>query len=241
MLKSLSLSNFDVRKLKQRDITIAVLVLTVLLGILWYFYMFNPTKERIATLETENAALQTEIEVGEAAKANLPLLEEQLAQAQADKADFLATLPTEDEVANLIETLRQSASNNSVDLTSLSQGGAGEDEVPDIRSISFNLATSGKFLNTSAFLDTLENLKRFTKVRQVGFTLEDQGILDPNLNTTYDFNVYVYTGSETADPEIASGASTSTVPGSAVAEGSVTESTASDAQNPDAGDTGETP
>jgi Tfp pilus assembly protein PilO len=226
MLKNLSLSNLDLRKLKQRDITIIVLVVTVLLGVLWYFYMFNPTKDRIATLETENTELQSRIDVGEAAKANLPLLEEQLAQAQADKADFLATLPKESEVADLIATLRQSAIDSQVDLTSISQGGAGSEAVQDIRSVSFNIATTGDFGQTMAFLDTLENLKRFTKVRQVGFSPEGEGVENPGLNTTFDFNVYVYTGAETADP---------------VTSNTAGEANSSDTGNNDAGDTGETP
>ncbi len=228
MLKNLSLSNLDFRKLKQRDITIIVLVLTVLLGMLWYFYMFRPTQERIAQLGTENAELQTKIDIGEAAKANLPLLEEQLAQAQADKADFLATLPKESEVADLIMTMRTSASASGVELSSIAQGGAGSEAIQDVRSVSFNLATSGNYDNTMTFLDTLENLKRFTKVRQVSFSPEGEGATDPSINTTYDFNVYVYTGSETADPVI---------------EDTATENTAGAVSSSDAGssDTGETP
>jgi Tfp pilus assembly protein PilO len=221
MLKNLSLSKLDLRKLKQRDITIIVLVLTLLLGVLWYFYMFRPTQDRIVQLGTDIQGLEGQIQTGETAKANLPQLEEQLIKDLADKADFLATLPKESEVADLITTLRTSASNSQVELTSLSQGGAGSEVIQDVRSISFNLATSGNYGQTMAFLDTLENLKRFTKVRQVGFGLEGDGVDDPNLNTTYDFNVYVYTGAETADP--------------------VTESTASEAQNTDASATGETP
>jgi Tfp pilus assembly protein PilO len=221
MLKNLSLSNFDFRKLKQRDITIIVLVLTLLLGLLWYFYMFRPTQDRIAQLGLDIQELDRQIEVGEAAKANLPLLEEQLAQARADKADFLATLPTQSQVSQLIEDMRTSASNSQVVLTGLSQGGAGDEAIQDIRSVSFNLTTSGNFTNTMDFLNTLENLKRFTKVRQVGFSLEGEGVDNPNLNTNYDFNVYVYTGSETADPVI--------------------EDTAGAASSSEAEDTGETP
>lgn len=226
MLKNLSLSKLDLRKLKQRDITIIVLVATVLLGVLWYFYMFNPTKDRIAMLETENADLQAKIDVGEAAKANLPLLEEQLLQAEADKADFLATLPKESEVADLIATLRQSAIDSQVELTSISQGGAGSEAVQDIRSVSFNIATTGDFGKTMTFLNTLENLKRFTKVRQVGFSPEGEGVENPGLNTTFDFNVYVYTGAETADPVI---------------EDTAGEAISSDTGDNEAGDTGETP
>ena len=226
MLKNLSLSNLDLRKLKQRDITIIVLVLTVLLGVLWYFYMFNPTKDRIAQLETDIQGLDSQIQIGEAAKANLPLLEEQLLQAEADKADFLATLPKESEVADLIATLRQSAIDSQVDLTSISQGGAGSETVQDIRSVSFNIATTGDFGQTMTFLDTLENLQRFTKVSQVGFSPEGEGVENPGLNTTFDFNVYVYTGSETADPVI---------------EDTAGEANSSDTGDNEAGDTGEAP
>jgi type IV pilus assembly protein PilO len=226
MLKNLSLSNLDLRKLKQRDITIIVLVLTVLLGVAWYYFMFNPIKDRIAQLETQLQELEARRQVGEAAKANLPLLEEQLLQAEADKADFLDTLPKESEVADLIATLRQSALDSQVALTSISQGGAGSDAVQDIRSISFNIATTGDFAQTMTFLDTLENLQRFTKVSQVGFSPEGEGVENPGLNTTFDFDVYVYTGSETADPVI---------------EDTAGEANSSDTGSNDTGDTGETP
>jgi type IV pilus assembly protein PilO len=226
MLKNLSLSNLDLRKLKQRDITIIVLVVTVLLGLAWYFYMFRPTQDRIATLELENTDLQAKIDVGETAKANLPLLEATLVEELAKKAEFLAQLPTESEVADLIATLRQSALDSQVALTSISQGGAGSDAVQDIRSISFNIATTGDFAQTMTFLDTLENLQRFTKVSQVGFSPEGEGVENPGLNTTFDFDVYVYTGSETADPVI---------------EDTAGEANSSDTGSNDTGDTGETP
>jgi Tfp pilus assembly protein PilO len=135
-------------------------------------------------------------------------------------------LPKESEVADLIATLRQSALDSQVDLTSISQGGAGSEAVQDIRSVSFNIATTGDFGETMAFLDTLENLKRFTKVRQVGFSPEGEGVDNPGINTTFDFNVYVYTGSETADP---------------VTSNTAGEANSSDTGNNDTGDTGETP
>jgi type IV pilus assembly protein PilO len=219
MLKNLSLSNLNFSKLKQRDITIIVLVVTVLLGVLWYFYMFRPTQDRIAQLGTEIQGLDGQIQIGETAKANLPLLEASLQEQLAIKADFLATLPTQSQVSQLIEDMRTSASDSGVVLTGLSQGGAGDEAIQDIRSVSFNLTTAGNFGNTMAFLDTLENLKRFTKVRQVGFSLEGEGVNDPNLNTTYDFNVYVYTGSETADPELSTAGAASSSDTGADTEG----------------------
>lgn len=197
MLKSLRLSNFNLKKLRQRDITIMIGVLTLLLGVLWWFYMFQPSKARVAELETQIVALNEEIDVGERAKANLPQLEEQLAQAQADKAEFLRQLPRASEVSNLIETLRESAGKNGVLLTSLNQGTVTDGAIQDIRSIDFSLATSGAYLPTMDFLNTLEGLKRFTKVRQVGLSKTDEGVDNPLLDANFDFSVYVYTGGET--------------------------------------------
>ncbi len=197
MLKNLSLSNFSLKKLRQRDITIIIGVVTLLLGVLWWFYMFQPSKARVVELETEITALNDKIDIGETAKRNLPQLEEQLAQAQADKAEFLRQLPRASEVSSLIETLRQTASAQGVTLTSLNQGSIADGVIQDIRSIDFSLVTSAPYLPTMAFLDTLEGLKRFTKVRQVGLSKTDEGIDNPILDTNFDFSVYVYTGGET--------------------------------------------
>jgi Tfp pilus assembly protein PilO len=202
MLKNLSLSNFSLKKLRQRDITIMIGVVTLLLGVLWWFYMFQPSKARVAELETQITALNDEIDIGETAKRNLPQLEEQLAQAQADKAEFLRQLPRASEVSNLIETLRQTAAKQGVTLISLNQGSTADGAIQDIRSIDFSLATSASYLPTMDFLDTLESLKRFTKVRQVGFSKADEGIDNPILDANFDFSVYVYTGGETV-PESA--------------------------------------
>ena len=202
MLKNLSLSNFNIKKLRQRDITIIIGVVTILLGVLWWFYMFQPGKVRITELETRITALNEEIDIGETAKRNLPQLEEQLAQAQADKAEFLRQLPRASEVSGLIDTLRQSAAKQGVTLTSLNQGSVTEGAIQDIRSIDFALVTEGSYLPTMAFLDTLEGLKRFTKVRQVGLSKADEGLDNPLLNANFDFSIYVYTGGETVEAAV---------------------------------------
>jgi Tfp pilus assembly protein PilO len=207
MLKNLSLSNFNLKKLRQRDITIIIAVVTLLLGVLWWFYMFQPSRARVAELEVKITDLNAQIDVGETAKRNLPQLEEQLAQAQADKAEFLRQLPRASEVSGLIETLRQTAAKQGVTLISLNQGSVAEGVIQDIRSIDFSLATSASYIPTMDFLNTLEGLKRFTKVRQVSLSKADEGIDNPILDSNFDFSVYVYTGGETAETAPETGAS----------------------------------
>jgi hypothetical protein len=64
--------NFNLRNLRQRDIAIILVVLTVIGGVLWYFYMYQPSQDRIAELEADIVRLETEIRRGEDARRNLP-------------------------------------------------------------------------------------------------------------------------------------------------------------------------
>lgn len=195
-MKGLSLSNLNLGKLRQRDWTIIIAVLTVIAGVLWYFYMFKPTLETIAGLNQEIVELNDEIEVGNRAKANIPQLQEQKRQAEADRDDFLRELPRESDVASLLDTLRLSASEAGIVLESINQGRSEGGAVQDVRALGFSLATVGKFGETMTFLDTLENLKRFTRVQQVDLSTNEDGIDNPELNASYDFTVYVYTGAD---------------------------------------------
>jgi len=103
-------------------------------------------------------------------------------------------------VADYIDTLRVSAADADVIVASLGQGGGGED-IQDVRPIGFNLATSGTFAETMAFLGTLEELQRFTKINQVSLSVSEQ-VDDPALNASYGFTVYVFTGEDPGDGEV---------------------------------------
>ena len=67
-------SGFSIRKLRQRDVAIIMIVLSLLLGLLWFFYMYRPTQDRITALEDDIARLDLDIRRGEDARRNLPAL-----------------------------------------------------------------------------------------------------------------------------------------------------------------------
>ena len=201
---NLSLGNFSLRSIRQRDWTIIVIVLTILGAVAWYYWMFTPTQDRIANLELEVEQLNADIQVGKTARANLEELEIDIDQARADRDAFLVLLPNESEVSNLIETLRQTAVSTGIELSSIDQAGGLGAEIQDVRALGFSLATEGKFGETMAFTDALENLRRFTRVQQVDLSITEDGIENPDLNANYDFAVYVYTGTDepSVDPEV---------------------------------------
>lgn len=201
---NLSLGNFSLKSIRQRDWTIIVIVLTVLGAVAWYYWMFTPTQDRIADLRLDIDQLEADIQVGKTARANLPQLEADIAQARADRDAFLVLLPRESEVSNLIETLRQTAVATGIDLDSIDQSGAQGQEIQDVRALGFSLATQGNFGETMSFTDSLENLDRFTRVSQVDLSITEDGIENPDLNANYDFTVYVYTGTDepSVDPDV---------------------------------------
>ena len=198
----MNLKNFNLRKLRQRDIALAIIVLTVVLGVLWYFYLYQPAQGRIAELNTQIEGLNADITTGEIARDNIQSLQDELARLALERQAFLEELPLESEVSALIDQLRVGAETAQVDFNSVSQSGSGNEQIQDVRSLGFSVSTNGSYVNTMNFLDILESLRRFTKIRQVGLAVQDDGVNDPSLNATYDFAVYIYTGQETPDDDL---------------------------------------
>jgi len=186
--------NFNLRNLRQRDIAIILVVLTIIAGVLWYFYMYQPSQDRVAELEAEIVRLETEIRRGEDARRNLPDLRLAVALLEEERRVFLSQLPTESEVAALIDSLRLTSEAAGVTINSFSQG-TGQTAVQNVRAIGFTVAANGTFVESMGFLDELENLQRFTRLNTVGLSVADDQV-DPRLNTSVAFTVYVFTGTD---------------------------------------------
>ncbi len=191
----MNFGSFNLRKLRQRDIAILAIVLSIVVALLWYFYMYRPTQDHITTLQNDIAQLNTQIQRGEQARRNLPDLRAAVAQLEQDRRTFLAQLPKESDISGLIDQLRTSAADSQVTVNSFSQGG-GQSSVQDVRPIGFTVATTGAFVNTMDFLGKLEALQRFTKIHQVGLSVQGNATSNPDLNASFNFTVYVYTGKD---------------------------------------------
>ena len=181
-------------KLKGRELALIATAVSVLLGMLWYFYLYTPTTAQIEQLRSENGALEADIARGRSARANLPELRAEVARLKEERDVFLAQLPEQNEVAELLDQLRSAARDAKVSFMGLQNGGPGSEVVPGVRLLNFTLATEGNYARTIGFLRALEALPRFTRVQRVGLSAATDGGADPSLSASYDFTVYVYTG-----------------------------------------------
>jgi len=191
----MNFGSFNLRNLRQRDIAILAIVLSIVAALLWYFYMYRPTQDRITTVQNDIVQLNTQIQRGEQARRNLPDLRAAVAQLEQDRRTFLAQLLKEIDISGLIDQLRASAADSQVTVNSFGQGG-GQGSVQDVRPIGFTIATTGTFVNTMDFLGKLEALQRFTKIHQVGLNVQGNATNNPDLNASFNFTVYVYTGKD---------------------------------------------
>jgi Tfp pilus assembly protein PilO len=187
--------NFSLRNLRQRDIALILVVLTIIGGVLWYFYMYQPSQDRITALEAEIQRLDVDIRRGEDARRNLPELRLAVAFLEEERRVFLSQLPRASQVSNVIDDLRLSAERAGVTIASFSQGSASAN-IQSVRPIGFTVASSGNFGDTMAFLEVLEGLQRYTKVNQVGLSLSSDESDDPDLSSNIGFTVYVFTGTD---------------------------------------------
>lgn len=188
--------SFDLRRLRQRDIAIILMVLTVIGGVLWYFYMYRPAQDRVADLEATIVRLDGEIRRGEDARRNLPDLRLAVALLEEERRVFLSQLPTESQVAALIDSLRVSAADSGLLLSSFAQSGASTN-VQNVRAIGFSAAGNGSFADSMGFIGLVESLQRFTKIESITLSTNEDDTDDPALGLNMNFNVYVFTG---ADP-----------------------------------------
>ncbi len=181
-------------KLKQRDLAIIIALLCIAAVASWWQFMRQPSMDRIANLKTEIVSIEKDIDVANRAKRELPSLRTEIEELEQERVAFLRELPTENEVAQLVGRLRTAAASSDVLMTQVGTGANINESIQGVRPLAFNVSTLGKYPNTLAFLRQLESFQRFTKITQVGFSVDNQGDANPELSTGYDFIVYAFVG-----------------------------------------------
>lgn len=182
--------------LSRRDIAIAAVAATLLAAPLWWFAMYRPLQARIAELKAGVATLASTIAVGEAAERSLPAFEEEVGRLEAERLEFLAELPHEAEVAELIVQLQDAATAAGVSLETFHRSGAGGEDIAGARPITFKLSVRGRYFDLIGFLQEVEALRRFTLINQVGLALSVADSADPELTSTIAFTSFVFVGED---------------------------------------------
>lgn len=142
-------------KLRGRDLFIVAGVVAAVVCAGWYFLLFSPLRTKSATLDTEVAAKDAQLQQAHANVQRLLALKKTAPQAQADLVRYKKMLPAELGQPGFIVELTQTAKASGLDWTSVTP------DVPVLATpfsvMPIELLFNGKYFDLVDFLYRLEN------------------------------------------------------------------------------------
>jgi type IV pilus assembly protein PilO len=177
--------------LSSRIIAFIVIGLSLLVALVWYTTAYQSAQTTIADLTTEIEGLEAKKQVGENAQRNVIRLCGVVAGLEADKANFLRSLPSSEQFSKLLTSIRTQVADNKGQLNSIARtlGASGNAAIPaGIRAVNLTLALEGTYSSLFGILVALERQQRFLNVDNVSFNQNNQSAqaanADPNFKIT---------------------------------------------------------
>jgi type IV pilus assembly protein PilO len=185
----------SLNRLGQREWSIIAIVLSLLLGFMWWNFIVKPMQGSIATVRGEVDRLTVERDRGRAAQAALPQLRDAISKLEAQRQEFLRELPPQERLGEVLRSITQKAVDNGVSVKNLSRSNA-QSEVAGVRSTNLSLQIESPFGPTYRFLKDLEQLQRFTTVSGLNLAIgSDKEVgRNPPINTSLTMTVYTFSG-----------------------------------------------
>ncbi|MGC8876337.1 type 4a pilus biogenesis protein PilO [Thermus sp.] len=185
-------------RLGQREWALLAMVLTLAVGLLWYYLGILPLRQETEVVRQEIAALLPERDKGRRAQRALPELRAAIALLQAEKQAFLRALPREERLAEVLSEILGEANRSGVVVRSFTRSPTTA-PVPEVRAVSLALSLEGPFPETYAYLRRLEGLSRFSSLSGLNLSVQDQGV-NPILSTSLTLILYMLAKDLEANP-----------------------------------------
>lgn len=152
---------------RQRTTTIAMVGAAVLVLLVWFMFVFRPTRadisdtrEQLATAEQEEQSLRATLQRLEGIEEDRPALESELRR-------LTAAIPPQPELANFILAAHDIASRAEIDFLSITPAPPEPTPALNISTISMSIRAEGRFFNVLDYLDRLEELERIVVIDEL--------------------------------------------------------------------------
>lgn len=165
------------------------MVLTLVVGLLWYYLGILPLRQETEAVRQEIAALLPERDKGRRAQRALPELRAAIALLQAERQAFLRALPKEERLAEVLSEILGEANRSGVTVRSFTRSPTTA-PVPEVRAVNLALSLEGPFPETYAYLRRLEGLSRFSSLSGLNLSVQGQD-LNPILSTSLTLTLYM--------------------------------------------------
>lgn len=205
-------------KLKQRDIALIAIFVTVLLIIIWYFSFYSPVRAEIDTKKTQLTDLQTQVASAQAIARQVPQLTKAVAELKIQQEEFSRSLPKTQEIGNLLRDLQGNLAASGSEILSVNQTpGIAVNLPPGVQAIGIDMNLRSTFDSLFQSLQALEGMQRYSNVDKLTISLQgDPESLDPRLSSTMNMTVYTFDPAAASTAPLQPGATPAT-PGAAPA------------------------
>ena len=205
-------------KLKQRDIALIAIFVTVLLIIIWYFSFYSPVRAEIDTKKTQLTDLQTQVASAQAIARQVPQLTKAVAELKIQQEEFSRSLPKTQEIGNLLRDLQGNLAASGSEILSVNQTpGIAVNLPPGVQAIGIDMNLRSTFDSLFQSLQALEGMQRYSNVDKLTISLQgDPESLDPKLSSTMTMTVYTFDPAAASTAPLQPGATPAT-PGAAPA------------------------
>lgn len=150
-------------KLSQRNGALLVLLVTLIVASLWYFLGISPLRDQIFSLQLQVDTLTQQRDTGLRVRAGLPQVQGEVAQLEAQRAAFFQRLPTQEQLATLLNSLVAEAARARIRISSFNRTPASQaTESENVRSVNLAMEVEGPFPEIFAYLQRLEGMQRFS-------------------------------------------------------------------------------
>jgi type IV pilus assembly protein PilO len=188
--------------LTSRIIAFIVIGLSFLVALIWYLTAYQSAQTTIADLNSQITGLESQKQIGENAQRNVIRLCGVVQGLEAEKINFLNSLPSSEQFSKLLTNVRTQIASNKGQLNSITRqlGATGGATIPaGIRAVNLNLALEGTYSSLYGILVSLEQQQRFLNVDNLSFAQNASSNVDnagqasnPKLTSNLILAAYVY-------------------------------------------------
>lgn len=146
---------------------IGVVVLALVCGGLFYYFVHIPKTEQIQSLETQFQDLQAKLVEAEAYAARYDEFKEELRLVDLRLKEALKKLPEGREIPNLLDQINESVIEAGLTISSFQPAGQKQMEGGFYFEVPVNIQVSGGYHNFAMFADVISKMERIVTLRDI--------------------------------------------------------------------------
>jgi type IV pilus assembly protein PilO len=182
------------------QLLVFLLVGAVLFGI-FYFVIYSPTQDEIASIVAKSEQLQEEIRMAERNQDKLKKLEEEKALNEKILEDLKGILPEKEEVSQILRKIQAIASNARLKTSSFTFGALTNREIYMEKPIVITL--EGNYHNLGIFFDQVSRLKKIFTIDGLRLAPLSSLSYDYTITASFTATTYIYHENVVAKPPVA--------------------------------------